>query len=475
VFILAAAVAISHPLNIDEGIWGYSAWRWVEFAEPPYAFSVENKPPGIFLLYALLHWAGLGGHVAIRLLGCAAIAATAYLIHATMRHLGARPAQAGAAALVAAGFLLWELTDGHLTAHTEVYACVLTVAATCLVARGPAHSPRSTLAAGGLCGAALMFKPTALVDVLAVAALVILMTPAPRRIALEALVHGAAGLMLAVVLCCTPLWLSGVSTLDILAVSVGLLPESSPDLAYRLSRANRLLFNSALVLLYPVLLIALLVPRGRWPRPWVKSWLLGWLLLTAVAAGASGWGWGHQLKQMAPPVGMLAGMVCAMPCRRAEGTGFAGLRLAGACFVLVCVVLPLSPKVFAGLALGATGQLHSHRGVDWIAERTGPDDWVYIRGMDAARVQYACRRRSPTRYFSGMFSGVLHDAAGVQEEVVRDLRRRPPALILIDGVREPEPWLADILGDYAPVSEIEGLEGHRDGQRYHVYARQQPP
>src|SRR5438046_1360445 len=37
----------------DEAVWHYIGFSWVKLGVPPYRGTVDNKGPGIFLLYAL--------------------------------------------------------------------------------------------------------------------------------------------------------------------------------------------------------------------------------------------------------------------------------------------------------------------------------------------------------------------------------------------------------------------------------------
>jgi hypothetical protein len=126
----------------------------------------------------------------------------------------------------------------------------------------------------------------------------------------------------------------------------------------------------------------------------------------------------------------------------APGPGFRGLPgrgldawLAGAAraAVVAGVVLLLLP--YATLANRVTGPRRDRARVEqleagaWIRDRTGPDDHVFTH-VGGGLVQAASGRRSPTRFFNRNF--VTSDAAA--QEVLRDLRARPPAVIVIERV-----------------------------------------
>ncbi len=47
------AASAGLPLERDEGEYAYIAWRWLD-GEVPYVESFDQKPPGIFAIYALI-------------------------------------------------------------------------------------------------------------------------------------------------------------------------------------------------------------------------------------------------------------------------------------------------------------------------------------------------------------------------------------------------------------------------------------
>jgi hypothetical protein len=54
--LLLGAAAMSCPtMSADEGMWSYMGRVWAEDGIVPYTGAVDNKPPGIFILFYLSH------------------------------------------------------------------------------------------------------------------------------------------------------------------------------------------------------------------------------------------------------------------------------------------------------------------------------------------------------------------------------------------------------------------------------------
>ena len=98
------------PLERDEGDDAYVAWRMLE-GDVPYRDAFDQKPPGIYAVYAALFALGPRSGVAIHLLLYAWTAACALVLHRLLREL----AGATAAAFAVLAFALLA-ADPRLTA-----------------------------------------------------------------------------------------------------------------------------------------------------------------------------------------------------------------------------------------------------------------------------------------------------------------------------------------------------------------------
>ena len=52
-FVLFIITSINLDANYDESLWMYIGNIWSDKGIPPYLGAVENKPPGIFILFAI--------------------------------------------------------------------------------------------------------------------------------------------------------------------------------------------------------------------------------------------------------------------------------------------------------------------------------------------------------------------------------------------------------------------------------------
>ena len=158
--------SLVEPLGIDQGLWA-SATRGMDAGQVLYRDVWDHKPPGIFLTYLIafrvLGWAP----AAVNWLDILASAVTTVLLFDIGRRLNQRMAGAIAAALYSVLTVpAWLYRYGGMlersVAENFVVMCIgVAVWCVCLLTR----TPRVSLAwlAGLASGAALMFKPNALI------------------------------------------------------------------------------------------------------------------------------------------------------------------------------------------------------------------------------------------------------------------------------------------------------------------------
>ena len=173
------APALFYPLARDQGIFAYNTAALLDGAVP-YRDFVDQKPPGILLLYAIP--LALGGRtpLAIHLFEWAFLGATGVAAF----HAGRRLAGDGAGVLAAAGTGLFHSPAVHGfwdRAQIESFLTLPYAAVFLLLAPAPGRPPSPAgralraLGAGALTGAAFCLKPNAIAfPVLAMAAVIVL-------------------------------------------------------------------------------------------------------------------------------------------------------------------------------------------------------------------------------------------------------------------------------------------------------------
>ena len=298
ILLLAAALRLpaffQPPWYMDEGIFAFVGNGW-RSGGALYTDVWDNKPPGIFAVYALAWSSGLE-MLAVRLLDLAAMLGTIVLVYAIARRFTGDVAGFVAASLTAV-LLGLPTIEGYI-ANTESFLILFTTAGMYLLLHAYDARPRATVfvAAGLALGAACMFKQVGAFDVAAAAAFLAI---AYRRDAVRPLVMLGAGVA---VLPLTALVLFGVfgSVDDLVFSTVTSLAgyrEDSTDTGP----------ERFLVALIP---LAIALPYAAWRRPWQAHapdvLFVLWLAFTALAVTASGRAYPHYLLQMVPPVALVA-------------------------------------------------------------------------------------------------------------------------------------------------------------------------
>lgn len=158
-FVLRLPVLFQSVVDRDEGVYALVADE-VLAGHLPYTTAFEHKPPAIYYLFALAQAAFGKDFVAIRLLGSACVALSAWALACSALRLGVRPL---CAAVTAVAFLLLTLANGGLATNAEVVMMApahLGLTALLCALPGTTVSQRRAwlFAAGALMATAVMVK-----------------------------------------------------------------------------------------------------------------------------------------------------------------------------------------------------------------------------------------------------------------------------------------------------------------------------
>ncbi len=158
---LYGLASVLYPYGRDQALFAYVGDGWLD-GHWPYVTAVENKPPGIFAIYALADLFFGRTQVAIRIADLIGVLVMGWFVaHVLRRGREMRDGELGAAALLAAGlyytcFVYWD------TAHPELWEGLFLVAAWALVSRERVGLWR-VVVAGALTGFAFLIKYPAVV------------------------------------------------------------------------------------------------------------------------------------------------------------------------------------------------------------------------------------------------------------------------------------------------------------------------
>ena len=197
-----AAPALAYPFFRDQALFAYIGWGWLD-GYSPYAESFDNKPPGIFALYAL---SGLVTHAewGARALDLLAALSTGCVAALLTRRRGAPPALGAGMLLCCA--LHFSGFDYARSAQVEIWEGLLLGLSLLAALRW-----RRPGVAGALAGVAFMFKLPAAFPAIGIAGFAAVMTPSTVtwRSAGSILFRYAGGAAAMIAVCCLPWVLTG--------------------------------------------------------------------------------------------------------------------------------------------------------------------------------------------------------------------------------------------------------------------------
>jgi 4-amino-4-deoxy-L-arabinose transferase-like glycosyltransferase len=430
--------------SCDEAIFATVGNVWLRHGGLPYRDVMENKPPGVFLVYGLSR-ALLGSEFAApRALAALAAAWTGVSVALIADAL------VGGAAGVVAGAAFGLLSAGAFTpmAYSDTFMLPFAACAMLLGLRALERPEQGTQYAAwaGLClGGALLFKQVALADAAAVALAVLLCGVGwPRRVGML-LLCALAPLAVAAAY----LWHAGILS-DAYQCIVGLLSSSATvregfgAAAWRREAAK----IGAVTLPLGVGVVWLLARRGAWDELRRRLVLLAWLLLgMAAALGARRFA-PNQLLQPLPALCALggAGLTTGLCSVWRKGTA------ARTATVLVALVIlgaaSLQAPRYLRAARRMSGQddaeIEARQIAGQIAGATTFDEPIYVADLDS-RVYVYADRMPAFKVFNVIFTRVPE----LRHAAVQALEANPPRYIVVQPRRLGGERLSS--GDLAPL------------------------
>nr|WP_295742614.1 hypothetical protein [uncultured Acidocella sp.] len=297
--LLRLAVLHRSVLDWDESLYVLMARDWLA-GHLPYSRIWDNKPPGIYAMFAVFQ-AIIPGIAAIRIASSLCLGLEGWAVRGIVMALGGRASAGWAAGLLA---LLAGLSNDGLSANTEPFmACCVALAVLCVLRGGPAW-----LAGLGL-GAGVMVKYVCAPEALLVLAL--LWRLRGTRAALAGLL-GAALPPLAAALLYLAAGRFGLLWDDAILAN---LRRAGVPFSWAQARFAAAQQAGRWGMLYLAALAGLLTARGSGPRWFLPLWLLA-SLLGALSAKSF---YDHYFLELLPPLCVAAGLALArLPWRMAR-------------------------------------------------------------------------------------------------------------------------------------------------------------
>ena len=453
-------------MTYDEGYWNYIGNSWLRHGLAPYSELVDNKPPGIFLVYGVSNLLFGMNFWFPRLMGILALTASAYfLFRITESWYDAR---AGVLAMGMFGLAsAWKVTGGVYTAQTESFVLLFAMLAFYLLDCGAKVDRRHILwlLASGLCvGIATVFKQVA---VLEFAALLYL----GRRL-LAYSQEGISGTLRPLAWVIAGFLAVHISTL-LLLIASGTAPEdyfycvfnllfapgspTAPDLATRVDGFLRIFKRSEIVVFYPLLVLFFLQRDSFYLRSIPVRALGFWLGMEFLIVNASGNYAAYQVKSLIPSMSVLAALgILAFLDRNStvnESRSRRFIQLLCA-FLLIWMPIYLEPvAAFRNYLRKQSPAITSPEDCRppypvpgraerkalglWLKRHSNPEDYVFVAGYGAT-IQAYSERLSPSRYFAGSLPGAA-------PALRADLALRRPRWIVLPKFPEYEDWVHPAL------------------------------
>ncbi|TMF45675.1 MAG: hypothetical protein E6I23_04560 [Chloroflexi bacterium] len=434
--LVAVTVSIAHApsflhrlLDGDEAIYGSIA-ALMNLGDPLYAQGgVDNKPPGIFWVYAVAFRVfGMYQMTAVHAIALLAIGATCVLIFLVGRHLAGT--SVGILAAIFYGVMTAAGNPRLLAANTEAFMMLPLTASLLLMLQ------RRWVWSGLLLAAAGAFRQSAAVDVLLLPLAVVYLEPRGGRLRASALFIGgvAAGLVAGGVVIALTGSLSGFWRWTVGILTQYASGNWAPPLVW--SRAKDSVVPFVLYMAVPW--VAAIAWAVRWRRlDSGQRLVVAWLVLSVVGALAGGHLSWHYFIQVMGPLALLAALAVDAALRTS-------MKRQVAWIVAIGVAAPAigwcAYNVFADpLTYDFAPPVPQHEKVAaYIRAHTKPSDRVFVWG-DWPALYVESDRLMATR-FPGFLRGFPRGsdlppnnwdtAPDVWPELKADLDHNPPSLIV---------------------------------------------
>lgn len=475
------AATLTANMSFDEAIWTHIGFGWAVEGAKPYLERFDSKPPGVMMVFGLADLAVGVNTWLVRLIGVLALVLASLVIYAIGRRAFDRTA--GALAMVIYGLMMSRsVLDGPYAAHAESFMVLFSVLAFYLLARALRAVSSRTYALEFLLAwlaigiATFCFKQVAMCTAIGLLAFYFLhrksartKTALPRDLAIA-----AAGMAASIFLTLLPLALSGVPAGEYWRaawVSPFYAEEVNTSILGRVLGFCSTWQHGELLLFVPLLVAFLAQRRSLNAGGAPFAGIAAWLIADFVGANASGNYYGHQLRQVMPPLALASGLGLSAALQALGATAErAHKRSLAAVGLAVLLLIPY------GMLLKAAFQRPLRDPArelgTWIRGNSTPTDSIFPCGPTSMQILAWSRRRTPCRYFNLIFAPL----PGAEAELAKSIADSPPRYVLVpseglDALPPREHVVADwlpgmIAGSYTPKLVMNG---------YCVYERRHGP
>ncbi len=430
ILIILTIVTFNGTMGEDEGRFSYMGRIWVENNLPPYSESVENKTPGIFIINAISYFIFGTNIIFVRLLGILSIGLSSSLIFKINKKL--HSFESAIISMLIFGLAMsWRAMDGAFTSYTESFMILFIVISFYIVISISLTKKWFywAISAGISMGFAISLKQIAITSTFALILYILLNNYKNKTFSelIYILIFVFLGIILASIISIIPLVISNVTITEYINGAWLLLFDdgSTPTLLNRFLSARALWLESRIVFFYPFLLF-LILQTHLLKRKYIIG-LIIWLLFDFIGVNASGYYFGHQIKQIVPSLSILIGIIIAEQLRSVEKRENNELvYLKRFLVVLAFLMLPFNQLVDNYFRYRGNHRSDPNKEIGlYIKQNSLPNDYVYIMSNANALLSYT-DRVSSTKYFNPLFVNTTIE----HQEVLNNLLIKPPKFII---------------------------------------------
>ncbi|MDO5970429.1 glycosyltransferase family 39 protein [Flavivirga aquimarina] len=434
VFLLTILIFIAlHPFfGFDESLWSYIGRIWNRNGIPPYIGSVENKTPGVFILFAISDYIFNGSILFVRIIGIFAIITSSYFIYLFCKKVHSK--LSGILAMCIFSLVMsWSLLDGFCFAQTETFMLLFSIIAFYFITHtnNKRMQTKMLLLAGLSMGMAISFKQIAITTLIALFVFFLIYSSQGKTKVQKVIgvIIISTGVILSFLAIYLILLIFGVSLIEyiegtwLILINKG---SKAPNFETRVNNFADIFIYSKFTIFYLFLFLAFYKTKILKNKYFIGLFI--WLIIDFIGVNASGYYYGHQIKQLLIPIVILSGIGIADFFYRKFFSNDKNMQML---FVVTVISLFFPYKQFKHtVSLIRENQeipIYEELG-EWIEKSTDEKDYIYVLGENANLVKtlYCSNRLSSSRYFHSIFI-----TSDVERQIVfKDLQNNPPFYIL---------------------------------------------
>lgn len=431
-FFVLLFVALHPYMAYDEALWSYIGRIWSNNGLPPYVESVENKTPGIFMLHAISERITIGNYLFVRIIGAISVLISSVFVYKIVKKIY-NDFTAILAMYIFGLASCWVVLDGFSFAQVETFMILFSVIALYLIILAKEHKNFKSLMflAGIALGLSVSFKQIAVTTCAVSLCLYFIYTAENmgNKLRVKGLLLVALGFIITILILCLILLVYGVSFFDYINGAWLILFNSgstAPSLEFRFANFSRIFIFSRFIVFYPILIWVLIKYKSYKNKFFVV--LILWLLLDFIGVNASGYYYGHQVKQILAPLAIISAIVLTTPLENVVFNKKFNITHLTILILTILLFFPFKHVVITGKKLLEREPLVYEELAVIINQNTLKDDYIYVFGadIDLIRTLAISNRLASSKYFSSIF--ITSDTE--RDIVYEDLEMKPPIFVL---------------------------------------------